>query len=110
MYGMDSKLIFHHIQSICPSGRLRGWEVFRYMGNSDVKENHLKKIRIELGLTITALSRLANVSTKVISQTERMMLDPTQVTKSKIVKGLNEALSANEKKIDYSDIFPNDDL
>jgi predicted transcriptional regulator len=75
------------------------------MGNSDVKENHLKKIRIELGLTITALSRLANVSTKVISQTERMLLDPTPVTKSKIVKGLNEALSANEKKIQYSEIF-----
>ncbi len=86
-----------------------GKEVFRYMGNSDVKENHLKKIRIELGLTITALSRLANVSTKVISQTERMLTDPTQVTKSKIVKGLNEALSINDRKIDYAAVFPNDD-
>jgi predicted transcriptional regulator len=83
--------------------------VFRYMGNSDVKKNHLKKIRIELGLTITALSRLANVSTKVISQTERMLMDPTPVTKSKIVKGLNEALSANETKIEYSEVFSHDD-
>jgi hypothetical protein len=30
------------------------------------------------------------------------------VTKSKIVKGLNEALSTNERKIDYSTVFPND--
>lgn len=78
------------------------------MENSDVKKNHLKKIRIELGLTITALSRLANVSTKVISQTERMLMDPTQVTKSKIVNGLNEAVSARDRKIEYSDVFSQD--
>jgi predicted transcriptional regulator len=82
--------------------------VFSYMENSDVKENKLKKIRIELGLTITALSRLANVSTKVISQTERMLTDPTQVTKSKIVKGLNGSLSSNERKIDYVAVFPDE--
>ncbi|MCG8615118.1 MAG: helix-turn-helix domain-containing protein [Desulfobacterales bacterium] len=80
------------------------------MDNLDVKENDLKKIRIELGLTITALSRLANVSTKVISQTERMLTNPTQVTKSKIVKGLNLAVSGDEEKIEYSRVFPNDDL
>ena len=90
-----------------PGRRKRGGA--RHMGNSDVKENHLKKIRIELGLTITALSRLANVSTKVISQTERMLMDPTQVTKSKIVKGLNEALSSKERKIEYSEVFLHDD-
>jgi predicted transcriptional regulator len=90
------------------SGSRQGEEVFSYMENSDVKENKLKKIRIELGLTITALSRLANVSTKVISQTERMLTDPTQVTKSKIVKGLNEALSSNERKIDYVAVFPDE--
>ncbi len=39
-----------------------------------------------------------------------MLTDPTQVTKSKIVKGLNEALSNNEKKIDYFEIFPNEDF
>jgi predicted transcriptional regulator len=78
------------------------------MENSDMKENNLKKIRIELGLTITALSRLANVSTKVISQTERMLTDPTRVTKSKIVKGLNEALSSHERKIDYVAVFPDE--
>lgn len=80
------------------------------MENFDVKENSLKKIRIELGLTITALSRLANVSTKVISQTERMLTDPTRVTKSKIVKGLNEALSGKEEKIEFGTVFPNDNV
>ena len=84
--------------------------VFRYMGNSDVKENHLKKIRIELGLTITALSRLASVSTKVISQTERMLSDPTPVTKSKIVKGLNAVLSTQDEKIEYGEVFPGDEI
>lgn len=78
------------------------------MKNSDIKENHLKKIRIELGLTITALSRLANVSTKVISQTERMLMDPTQVTKSKIINGLNEAVSSKDRKIEYSEVFLHD--
>ncbi|MEH0019293.1 MAG: helix-turn-helix transcriptional regulator [Desulfobacter sp.] len=80
------------------------------MDNLDVKENDLKKIRIELGLTITALSRLANVSTKVISQTERMLTNPTRVTKSKIVKGLNLAVPSDEAKIEFSRVFPNDDL
>ena len=84
--------------------------MFRYMDNLDVKENDLKKIRIELGLTITALSRLANVSTKVISQTERMLTNPTRVTKSKIVKGLNLAVPSDEAKIEFSRVFPNDDL
>lgn len=84
--------------------------MFRYMDNLGIKENGLKRIRIELGLTITALSRLANVSTKVISQTERMLADPTRVTKSKILKGLNEAVSSDEAKIEFSRVFPNDDL
>ena len=91
------------------TGRTKGGNVFRYMGDSDVKENHLKKIRIELGLTITALSRLADVSTKVISQTERMLTNPTQVTKSKIVKGLNKAGLSISEKWDYEDIFPNEE-
>jgi len=91
-------------------GSQKGGGVFSYMGDSDVKENHLKRIRIELGLTITALSRLANVSSKVISQTERILTDPTPVTKSKIVKGLNESLSTKDKKIEYHEVFPNDEM
>ena len=82
--------------------------MFQYMENSDIAKNNLKKIRIELGLTITALSKLADVSTKVISQAERMLTDPTQVTKSKIIKGLNVSLGEGEKKWEYQDVFPNE--
>jgi DNA-binding XRE family transcriptional regulator len=105
---MEQEGIFA-LHSIARLSRSRqGGGVFRYMENSDAKENNLKKIRIELGLTITALSRLANVSTKVISQTERMLTDPTPVTKSKIIKGLNDAGSSISGKWEYKDIFPND--
>ena len=83
--------------------------MFKYMENSGIAKNNLKKIRIELGLTITALSKVADVSTKVISQTERMLTDPTQVTKSKILKGLNVSLGEGEKKWGYEDVFPNEE-
>ncbi len=71
--------------------------------------NRLKEIRVSLGLTITALSKAADVSTKVISQTERMLTKPTQVTKHKIIKGLNAGRSSSEKKWKYEDIFPETD-
>ncbi len=78
------------------------------MDHSEIKANELKKIRTDLGLSITELSRLANVSTKVISQTERMLIDPTRVTKTKITKGLNAAIPDGEKKIDYLHVFTNE--
>ena len=71
--------------------------------------NRLKEVRVSLGLTITALSKAADVSTKVISQTERMLTKPTQVTKHKIIKGLNAGQASTEKKWEYKDIFPDDD-
>lgn len=70
-------------------------------------ENHLKQIRVGMGLTITALSKLANVSTKVISQTERMLNSPTQVTKNKILKGLNvEKKMLKDPVLQFNDVFP----
>jgi len=72
----------------------------------DMDENNLKKIRINLGLTITALAKLADVSTKTISQLERLIRDATKVTKSKIVIGLNLALEPDETRLTYKDIFP----
>jgi transcriptional regulator with XRE-family HTH domain len=72
-------------------------------------DNRLKEIRISLGMTITALSKKANVSTKVISQTERMLTIPTQVTKHKIIKGLNIGQLSAEKKWKYEEIFPDDE-
>jgi len=77
--------------------------------NPGVKNNNLKKIRTELGLTITALSTLADISTTVISQTERMITNPTPVTKNKIVNGLNAEESSTGKKWEYEDVFPDDE-
>ena len=77
--------------------------------NEKPRINRLKEIRIGLGLTITALSKAANVSTKVISQTERMLTQPTQVTKHNIIKGLNAQQRSNEKQWKFIDVFPNDE-
>lgn len=77
--------------------------------NEKPRINRLKEIRVGLGLTITALSKAADVSTKVISQTERMLTQPTQVTKHKIIKGLNAQQSSDEKKWKFNDVFPNDE-
>ena len=87
----------------------KGKNRFIPIGLDKLKEiglNRLKEIRVGQGLTITALSKYANVSTKVISQTERMLIDPTLVTKNKIVKGLNAVRSTREKLLDYKDVFP----
>lgn len=80
--------------------------MFKYLQGSGVKDNNLKKVRVNLGLTITELSRYANVSSKVISQTERGLIDPTLVTKNKIINGLNMAGASTPKKWEFSDIFP----
>jgi len=79
------------------------------MGNPEIMKNKLKKIRVELGLTITALSDLAGVSTTIISQTERMLTNPSKVTKNKILIGLNSDSTFTEKKWEYEDVFPGDE-
>lgn len=71
-----------------------------------MKMNRLKERRQAEGLTITELARLSKISTKVISQTERLMIDPTTVTKRKILNGLNAARKPGEKLYDYEFIFP----
>lgn len=71
-----------------------------------MRENRLKSRRIAEGLTITDLSRLSKISTKVISQTERFLIDPTEVTKRKIVNGLNAVKRSGEKPYEFEYIFP----
>lgn len=71
--------------------------------------NRLKDCRIAGGLTITELARLSNISTKVISQTERCLNTPTEVTKRKILNGLNSAKKPREKPYDFEYIFPRTD-
>lgn len=72
----------------------------------DIEGNNLRKIRTRLGLTITALSKRADVSTKVISQTERLLVDPTLVTKNKILIGLNADVPPFGREWTFKDIFP----
>lgn len=74
-----------------------------------MRENRLKSRRIAEGLTITDLSRLSKISTKVISQTERFLIDPTEVTKRKIVNGLNAVKRSGEKPYEFEYIFPRTD-
>jgi transcriptional regulator with XRE-family HTH domain len=69
-------------------------------------KNNLKRIRINEGLTITELAQSAHVSAKVVSQTERMLRDPTEVTKNKILKGLNAALNGSQTRYRFEDLFP----
>jgi len=71
--------------------------------------NRLKDRRISEGLTITELARLSNISAKVISQTERLRRDPSEVTKRKILNGLNAAKRPKEKPYDFEYIFPRTD-
>ena len=71
-----------------------------------MRENRLKSRRIAEGLTITDLSRLSKISTKVISQTERFLIDPTEVTKRKILNGLNAVKRSGEKPYEFEYIFP----
>lgn len=68
--------------------------------------NRLKERRTAEGLTITELARLSKISTKVISQTERLLNDPTMVTKRKILNGLNAARKPGDKPYDFEYIFP----
>jgi transcriptional regulator with XRE-family HTH domain len=68
--------------------------------------NRLKSKRIAEGLTITELARLSKISTKVISQTERLLNNPTEVTKRKILNGLNAARKSGDKPYEYEYIFP----
>lgn len=71
--------------------------------------NRLKDRRIAEGLTITELARSSNISTKVISQTERLLKEPTEVTKRKILNGLNAAKKPGGKPYDFDYIFPKSD-
>jgi transcriptional regulator with XRE-family HTH domain len=74
-----------------------------------MKGNRLKERRTAEGLTITELARLSKISTKVISQTERLLREPTEVTKRKILNGLNVARKQKEKAYDFEYIFPKTD-
>ena len=68
-------------------------------------KSKLKEIRIAEGITISGLSRASNVSAKVISETERLLREPREVTKSKIINGLNKLTNEKTRKYSFDDIF-----
>lgn len=80
--------------------------MFADIENSEIPKNNLRKIRIEFGLTITALSKLVDGSTKLVSQAERMISNPMPVTKSKSIRGWNMGTPGGEDKLDYKNVFP----
>ena len=71
----------------------------------NMTKNKLKEIRVSEGITISGLSRASNVSAKVISETERFLREPREVTKSKILNGLNKLTNGRTKKYSFDDIF-----
>lgn len=66
--------------------------------------NNLRKIRLELGLTITQLAGLSGVSTATIGRVERENKIVSDLTKNRIVNGLNKV--ATKKEIILEQIFP----
>ena len=69
-------------------------------------KSNLQRIRESLGMTKAELSRLSDVSTKVISETEKGKRDPRPETKNKLVIGLNKKTGENSQKFTFHDIFP----
>jgi predicted transcriptional regulator len=60
-------------------------------------QNKLRDVRVSEGLKITELSRLCKVNEKTIREVEKGRSRSTEVTKRKIVKGLND--NPNKTKI-----------
>jgi hypothetical protein len=94
--------------SLCAWSKGERSEHYREVPN--MHGNRLKERRTAEGLTITELARLSKISTKVISQTERLLKEPTEVTKRKILNGLNAARKLGEKPYDFNYIFPRTDI
>jgi len=67
-------------------------------------ENRLREIRITEGLKITELSRLCNVNEKTIREIEKGRSESTEVTKRKILRGLNDNPSKT-RAWKYDEVF-----
>ena len=66
--------------------------------------NKLRDARTQEGLKLTELSRLCGVSEKTIRDIEKGKYSSTQVTKQKILKGLNSH-PLRSKQWSYEEIF-----
>jgi len=70
-------------------------------------QNKLRDVRTQEGLKLTELSRLCGVSEKTIRDIEKGKYPSTQVTKQKILKGLNNN-PARSKLRNYGEVFGKD--
>jgi DNA-binding XRE family transcriptional regulator len=66
--------------------------------------NKLRDVRTREGLKLTELSRLCGVSEKTIRDIEKSNYSSTEVTKQKILRGLNNN-PLKSKQCDYEEIF-----
>jgi DNA-binding XRE family transcriptional regulator len=66
--------------------------------------NKLREVRTREGLKVTELSRLCLVSEKTIRDIEKGKYSSTEVTKQKILKGLNNN-PLKSKQWNYEEIF-----
>ena len=66
--------------------------------------NKLREVRTREALKLTELSRLCGVSEKTISDIEKGKYSSTEVTKQKILKGLNNN-PLKSKQWNYEEIF-----
>jgi DNA-binding XRE family transcriptional regulator len=66
--------------------------------------NKLRDVRTREGLKLTELSRLCGVSEKTIRDIEKSNYSSTEVTKQKILRGLNNN-PLKSKQWDYEEIF-----
>ena len=69
--------------------------------------NKLREIRISEGLKLVELSHLAGVNEKTLRDIERERITGTQVTRHKILNGMN-ANPSKSKTWSYKEVFGND--
>jgi DNA-binding XRE family transcriptional regulator len=83
------------------SGKVRKYMVTQTHKNYS---NKLREVRTREGLKVTELSRLCLVSEKTIRDIEKGKYSSTEVTKQKILKGLNNN-PLKSKQWNYEEIF-----
>lgn len=75
-------------------------------GKEEINPNNLREIREREGLKKAQLARLADVSTRIITEIEEFRIASTPETKNKIVNGLNRN-PEKTKEWRYEEVFSN---
>ena len=68
------------------------------------ERNRLRQVRLSEGLKVTELARFSGVSERTIREIEKERASSTEVTKYKIVRGLNENPAKNQSW-SYEEVF-----